>query len=85
MTGSMSFTLSEIPSTAYQAWKIHSRDFDNDGDLDFFTGPNASSNISYYENDGSENFTLGFEIPTEVTPFDMSFHDLIIMDYLICW
>ena len=46
-----------IKTTEYGITRLVGTDFDGDGDTDVVTASSSFDRITWYENDGSENFT----------------------------
>lgn len=47
-----------VITDAYDSWSAVSADMDNDGDQDIIGTSRMSNHVSWWENDGNENFTL---------------------------
>ena len=46
-----------IIANNFSCWSVHTSDIDGDGDLDVLGASQELHNISWFENDGFENFT----------------------------
>jgi len=55
---SSSFIAHDISTTADGARSVITADLDGDGDLDVITASTIDDTVAWYENDGSENFTI---------------------------
>ena len=61
LSGQNSITAHTISDSAHEARSVSAADVDGDGDMDVLSGHN---NIAWYENDGSESFTITHTIST---------------------
>jgi hypothetical protein len=53
-----SFTATSITTSANGARDVYAVDLDSDGDMDIISGSSIDNTIAWYENNGSQSFTL---------------------------
>ena len=58
LVGQPTFTDHTISTSAVSAISVFAADVDGDGDMDVLSASGSDDKIAWYENDGSESFTL---------------------------
>ena len=57
LSSAISFTASDIATSANGATSVFAADMDGDGDMDILSASNNDDTIAWYENDGAANPT----------------------------